>query len=204
MTDRRVQKIVAIIGRDKAAIKLIEIALLLFDQLETIRSAVWRHVFREKRERLIASSYARALGKLEKRFNELDTACWNKGHRRHAEAILERYTLFIAAPGLCETIPLLGLWRKRLENFSEKKPDNAPRLGPSRPEFDRKHDAVKVAAEILKAHGLPLTATRKAGTRKASAFCQVAAIVSGERDLYHQCRQFLKIKAPEVLGDMEN
>jgi len=272
VTYRRLQRIVAIIGPDKADVEFIEKQLTLFDWMQWCRIHLPWTGPRNKSEKLIASSYARALGKLEKRFNKLAEAYKNGRHPRHAKAVLEAEVLSGAAPGLFAWVgqdndlpafgthayqpstdfklrtydfkvvclcrqgqsvtvsdfaefvesklapflidkrrraasrcvepweedlrivsvaPVPGVkhWRQCLESQTRRA------LGHPKPSdirFVRKHDAVRTAASILKAHGLPLTATRKAGTRKASAFCQVTAIVTGDRDVYHQCRQFLK------------
>jgi hypothetical protein len=209
MTDRRLAKIVAIIGRDKANVEFIEEKLLYFDRKR--RFEIWSPYPpgpQNKREKLIASSFAGAIGKLEKRFNNLDEALKNLRHPRHADATLESAVLHRAlGVDLDQWKAQLTDWRKRLDYFSGKPrpktkgallddPTTWP-LGPpkpSAPRFVRKHDAVKTAAEILDGHGLRLTATRKSDTGKGSLFCQVAAIVSSDRDLYHQCRQFLKMQ----------
>jgi hypothetical protein len=208
--DRRLAQIVKIIGRDKANFEIIEGAIGFFDRKQRSRTLIspWPPFPQNKREKSIATRFGRALKKLEDRFTELEETLANHRHRAHAEAALEQAVLDRAIYGeqdkFLEWKAQLKHWRERLEIFGGKAkpepngllpigPTTWP-LGPPKPFAYRKHDAVKAAAAILKGHGLRLTATRKSDTRKTSVFCQVAAIVSGDRDVYHECRVFLKAR----------
>jgi hypothetical protein len=194
-TERRVARVVAIIGRDGAHIEEIEQAIRDLDANEPPDPAVWPWppYPLTKRDKLIVLSFSRAVGRLEKQL------------RRHdGSGALTRATRGWE-PDFFEWQAQLKRWRECFEAFAGKmkvKPGifglptttNWP-LGPpkpSAPRFVRKHNAVAAAAAILKRHGLRPTATRKTGTREASLFCRVAAVLAGDPRIYHQCRAFVR------------
>jgi hypothetical protein len=191
--DSRVAHVVAIIGRDRAHIEEIEQAIRDLDANEPPDPAVWPWppYPLTKRDKSIVLSFSRAVGRLEKQL------------RRHdGSGALTRVTRGWE-PDFFEWRAQLKRWRECFEAFAGKaeaergtffSPTTWPlgRPKPSAARFHRKHDAVAAAAAILKRHGLRPTAARKTSTRKASVFCQVAAVLAGDPRIYHQCRAFVK------------
>jgi hypothetical protein len=75
-----------------------------------------------------------------------------------------------------------GWWENRAKAAAATKLGNPGRPGAAQ------REAVEQAARLLKAHGLPLTATRK------GQLCRLAVLFYGEpgASLYHHCCEFLK------------
>jgi hypothetical protein len=194
-TDRRVAQVVGIIGRDKARVDEIEQAIRNLDANEAPDPAVlpWPPYPLKTRDKSIALSLSRAVGRLEKQL------------RRHdGGGVLARAT-YGWKPDFFEWRAQLKCWRECFEAFAGKAKAEPGIFGlpttttwplgppkPSAPKFVRKHNAVAAAAAILKRHGLRPTATRKTSTREASLFCRVAAVLAGDPRIYHQCRAFVK------------
>jgi hypothetical protein len=194
-TDRRVAKVVEIIGRDTARIDEIERAIQSVDWDQQVLQ--WPPRPNTKRDQLIARRYGRAFARLEKQLKRDDDA-----------KVLER-VIFHDGKEFDDWLAQLKEWRECFEVFGGKPTfagslfnheDLTRRLGRPKPSawrFRRKHQAVAAAASLLESHGLRLTATRKSSSTKASVFCRVAAALSGDprADLYHQCRAFLKTRS---------
>jgi hypothetical protein len=207
VTDRRVKKIIATIGREKVDVEIIERAIRSLDTGEWIEIGrrPWLRNARNKREQLIALSFGRAFLKLEKRLDEHENRLKDDRHQRHAQAVLEQSVLDRVFRGFynefIEWKMQLTSLRECLEDFGGKTKPEPKGLLPygsttriRKPSKAWKHDADKATAQIFEAHGLRITATRKSERSKGSLFCQVAAIMSGDQSIYHQCREFIKTR----------
>jgi hypothetical protein len=197
--DQRVADVVAIIGRHNAHVDKIEQAIRSLDAKQQPDTALWPWppIPLNTRDKKIARSIGRAIGRLEKQLRRHD------GGGVLLRAVYGEHSEFI------EWQALLEHWRGRFETFGGKAQtdagmlfENSPTtwpLGhpkPSADRFVRKHNAVAAAAAILESHGQRPTATQKSGTRKSSVFCRVAAVLYGDTKarLYHQCRIFIKAR----------
>lgn len=187
-SDSRIKKVAEIIGRDKTDTDFVQGALRDFDRRHQYNAerSPWPPWPVNKREKELARGLAKAFARLERQLQRDDY-----------RAILGPL-LYREWDQFHDWKVLLKQWREFLEPSSDAKPGGlfgdvqpARRLGkpkPSAPKYARKHDAVAVAALILRAHGIP----SKAG--KTSVFCRVAAVVAGDLRIYHQCRVFLKAR----------
>ncbi len=183
--DRRVARLIAIIGREKAQVDMIKQAVRELekekrhDELLGLRGDWYKPS--TTKEKKAAKSLVLAFEKFEKLLDRRDM---DVVFRRTLHGESERNEF-------AEWKAKLSHWRDCVQAFA-KWPLGQPK--PSKAKFVRKHKAAEVAAALLDSHGLKPTVTYRPSNRTMSTFCRVAAVLYGDEkeNLSHQCRSISK------------